>query len=514
VNFFGDLLSGFGTVLQPEYLLYAIIGVTLGTFVGVLPGIGPALTIALLLPVTFSLDDPIGTFIMFAGIYYGAMYGGSTTSILLNTPGESASVATAIEGYQMARRGRAKAALATAAIGSFVAGTISTLLLSLFAQPVAKLATTFRASDYFALALLAMVAVTALVGRSLLRGLISLMFGLFLGLVGIDGLTGQARFTFGTTELLEGIDIVVVIVGLFAIGETLYVASRLRSLPTTVSPIEPGTPTLSRDDWRRSWGPWLRGTAFGFPFGALPAGGADIPTFLSYTYEKHRSKNREEFGQGAIEGVAGPEAANNAAFSGVLVPLLTLGIPTSATAAVMLAAFQIFNLQPGPQLFDKSPDLVWALIASLYVGNVLLLALNLPLIRVWVKVLQIPRPILYAGILVFATLGVYAATGSVNQVFIAYGVGVIGFGMRHFDFPIAPVILGLILGPMMELQFRRALLVSNGDMSVFFTRPLTVILLALAVVAVIVPYLPRIIARLRHRPTGDEPRKLVFAEDD
>ncbi|MFG1607537.1 tripartite tricarboxylate transporter permease [Actinoplanes sp. NPDC049265] len=513
MSFLGDLLSGFGTVLQPEYLLYAVIGVTLGTFVGVLPGIGPALTIALLLPVTFSLDDPIGTFIMFAGIYYGAMYGGSTTSILLNTPGESASVATAIEGYQMARRGRAKAALATAAIGSFVAGTISTLLLSLFAQPVAKLATTFRASDYFALALLAMVAVTALVGRSLLRGLIALMFGLFLGLVGIDGLTGQARFTFGTTELLEGIDVVVVIVGLFAIGETLYVASRLRSLPAAVEPIQPGTPTLSRDDWRRSWGPWLRGTAFGFPFGALPSGGADVPTFLSYTYEKHRSKNRDEFGKGAIEGVAGPEAANNAAFSGVLVPLLTLGIPTSATAAVMLAAFQIFNLQPGPQLFDKSPDLVWALIASLYVGNVLLLALNLPLIRVWVKVLQIPRPILYAGILVFATLGVYAATGSINQVFIAYGVGVIGFGMRHFDFPIAPVILGLILGPMMELQFRRALLVSNGDMSVFFTRPLTVVLLALAVVAVLVPYLPRIVARLRGRG-AEEPRKLVFAEDD
>ncbi|MBL7252807.1 tripartite tricarboxylate transporter permease [Paractinoplanes lichenicola] len=515
MNVFGDLLSGFGTVLQPEYLLFAAIGVTLGTFVGVLPGIGPALTIALLLPVTFSLDDPIGTFIMFAGIYYGAMYGGSTTSILLNTPGESASVATAIEGYQMARRGRAKAALATAAIGSFVAGTISTLLLSLFAQPVAKLATTFRAADYFALALLAMVAVTALVGRSLVRGLLSLIFGLFLGVIGIDGLTGQARFTFGTMELLEGIDVVVVIVGLFAIGETLFVASRMRSLPEHITPLEPGSSGkgwLTRDDWRRSWGPWLRGTAVGFPFGALPSGGADVPTFLSYTYEKHRAKNRAEFGKGAIEGVAGPEAANNAAFSGVLVPLLTLGIPTSATAAVMLAAFQIFNLQPGPQLFDRSPELVWALIASLYVGNVLLLALNLPLIRVWVKVLQIPRPILYAGILVFATLGVYASTGSVNQVFIAYGIGVIGFGMRHFDFPIAPVILGLILGPMMELQFRRALLVSNGDLTVFVTRPLTAILLGLVVVALLVPYLPRIVARLRGRST--DTKRLTFAEED
>ena len=517
MNVFGDLMSGFGTVLSPEYLLYAAIGVTLGTFVGVLPGIGPALTIALLLPVTFSLDDPIGTFIMFAGIYYGAMYGGSTTSILLNTPGESASVATAIEGYQMARRGRAKAALATAAIGSFVAGTISTLLLSLLAQPVAKLATTFRAADYFALSLLAMVAVTALVGRSVVRGLMSLVFGLFLGLVGIDALTGQARFTFGTMEMLEGIDIVVVIVGLFAIGETLYVASRMHHLPEHVEPLETGSSKLgwlTRDDWRRSWRPWLRGTAIGFPFGALPSGGADVPTFLSYTYEKHRAKNRDEFGKGAIEGVAGPEAANNAAFSGVLVPLLTLGIPTSATAAVMLAAFQIFNLQPGPQLFDTSPELVWALIASLYVGNVLLLLLNLPLIRVWVKVLQIPRPILYAGILVFATLGVYAATGSVNQVFIAYAVGVVGLGMRHFDFPIAPVILGLILGPMMEVQFRRALLVANGDLSTFVTRPLTAALLTCAVLAFVVPYLPRIVARLRGRSAEDEPKKLVFAEDD
>ncbi|WP_305785532.1 tripartite tricarboxylate transporter permease [Symbioplanes lichenis] len=513
MNVFGDLLSGFGTVLSPQYLLYAAIGVTLGTFVGVLPGIGPALTIALLLPVTFSLDDPIGTFIMFAGIYYGAMYGGSTTSILLNTPGESASVATAIEGYQMARRGRAKAALATAAIGSFVAGTISTLLLSVLAQPVARLATTFRAADYFALALLAMVAVTALVGRSIVRGLMSLVFGLFLGLVGIDALTGQARFTFGTMELLEGVDVVVVIVGLFAIGETLYVAGR--PLPDQLEPVTPGkSPWLSRDDWRRSWGPWLRGTAVGFPFGALPSGGADVPTFLSYTYEKHRAAHRAEFGKGAIEGVAGPEAANNAAFSGVLVPLLTLGIPTSATAAVMLAAFQIFNLQPGPQLFDTSPDLVWALIASLYVGNVLLLVLNLPLIRVWVKVLQIPRPILYAGILVFATLGVYAATGSVNQVFLAYGIGVIGFGMRHFDFPIAPVILGLILGPMMEVQFRRALLVANGDLTTFVDRPLTAALLTLAVLAFVVPYLPRIIARLRGRTSDEEPKKLVFAEDD
>lgn len=510
-----DLLHGFGSVLTPENLLYALIGVTIGTLVGVLPGIGPALTIALLLPVALKLDDPTGTLIMFAGIYAGAMYGGSTTSILLNTPGESASVATSIEGYQMARRGRARAALATAAIGSFVAGLLSTGLLTFVAAPMARLAVTFRASDYFALAVLAMVTVTAMVGASLIRGLMSLSFGLFLGVIGIDSLTGQARFTFGVPELLDGVDMVTVIVGLFAIGETLYIATRPRNAPGTVAPLEPATggfAWLSRADWARSWKPWLRGTLVGFPFGALPSGGAEIPTFLSYAFEKRRSKNPEEWGKGAIEGVAGPEAANNASFSGVLVPLLTLGIPTSATAAVMLAAFSYFNLSPGPQLFEKSPDLVWALIASLFVGNVLLLALNLPMIRIWVKVLRIPQPLLYAGILVFATLGVYAVSGSIVDVLIAYAVGVVAMFMRRFAFPIAPVILGLILGPMMETQFRRALLLADGDLSIFVTRPLTLTLLLLAGAALALPHMPRLVARLRGR-TGSSAR-LAFGEDD
>ncbi|HCT81090.1 MAG TPA: tripartite tricarboxylate transporter TctA, partial [Micromonosporaceae bacterium] len=425
------------------------------------------------------------------------------------TPGESASVATSIEGYQMARRGRARAALATAAIGSFVAGTISTVLLAFIADPMAKLAITFRASDYFALAVLAMVTVTAMVGSSMVRGLMSLTFGLFLGLIGIDSLTGQARFTFGIPELLDGMDIVVIIVGLFAIGETLYIASRLRDLPAKVAPLEPvgrGFAWLSKSDWSRSWRPWLRGTAVGFPFGALPSGGAEVPTFLSYTFEKRRSKNKQEWGKGAIEGVAGPEAANNASFSGVLVPLLTLGIPTSATAAVMLAAFGYFDLSPGPQLFEKSPQLVWALIASLFIGNVMLLALNLPLIRVWVKVLQIPRPILYTGILVFATLGVYAVSGSIIDVLIAYAIGLIAMFMRHFDFPVAPVILGVILGPMMEIQFRRALLLSDNDISIFYTRPLTLTLLVLAVLAFGLPYVPRILGKKKER--------LSFGEDD
>ncbi len=306
------------------------------------------------------------------------------------------------------------------------------------------------------------------------------------------------------------------IIGLFAIGETLYVLVKGRTRPGQVTPLEPvkgGFMWLTRDQWRRSWGPWLRGAGFGFPFGVLPSGGAELPTFLSYSYEKNRSRGKHEFGKGAIEGVAGPEAANNASFSGVLVPLLTLGLPTSATAAVMLAAFKTFNLQPGPQLFEKSADLVWALIASLFIGNVILLALNLPLIRVWVKVLEIPRPVLYAGILLFATLGIYSVSGTVTDILIAYAIGVVGFLMRQFDFPIAPTILGAILGPELENQFRRALNVANGDLTVFVTRPLSLVILLLALSALLLPYAPRIVARLRGKDPH-EAKKLSFADED
>ncbi|HLV11842.1 MAG TPA: tripartite tricarboxylate transporter permease, partial [Trueperaceae bacterium] len=325
------LLHGFSIALTWQNLLWAFLGVTLGTVVGILPGIGPALTVALLLPVTFKLD-PIASFIMFAGIYYGGMYGGSTTSILLNTPGESASIITAIEGNQMARRGRGAAALATAAIGSFVAGTIATALLTFLAPPLARLGLAFGPADYFALMVLAFTTVTAVLGSSLLRGLTSLFFGIGLGLVGIDLQSGQARYTLGTLELLDGISVIIVAVGLFAVGETLYVASRYRRAPQDVEAIK-GSIWMSREEWARSWRPWIRGALLGFPLGGLPAGGAEIPTFLSYGLEKRLSRKPEEFGKGAIEGVAGPEAANNAAAAGVLVPLLTLGIPTSATAA-------------------------------------------------------------------------------------------------------------------------------------------------------------------------------------
>ncbi|HEX2140811.1 MAG TPA: tripartite tricarboxylate transporter permease [Candidatus Limnocylindria bacterium] len=492
----GDLANGFATALSVENLLFAATGVLLGTLVGVLPGIGPALTVALLLPITYNFE-PTGAFIMFAGIYYGGMYGGSTTSILLNTPGESASVVTTIEGFQMAKQGRGGAALATAAVGSFVAGTISTLAITFLAPVVAAFARGFQPADYVGLMVVAFVSVTALIGRSLLRGMISLFVGLFIGLIGIDNLTGQERFTFGVPQLLNGLDIVVVAVGLFAVGEALYVASRMRHDRQEIVPVR-GRLLMSREELGRSWKPWLRGSAIGFPIGALPAGGAEIPTFLSYNIEK-RLAPRSPWGKGAIEGVAGPEAANNAAFSGVLVPLLTLGIPTSATAAILLAAFQIYNLQPGPLLFQNSPDLVWALIASLYLGNFMLLLLNLPLIRLWVKILAIPRALLYASILVFATLGVYSLANSLVDVLVMYAIGVLGFFMRRYDFPVGPMILGVILAPMLEAQFRRALQISQGDLSVFFTRPISAILLLTAAAALLLPYLPRMLGRARGR---------------
>jgi putative tricarboxylic transport membrane protein len=473
-----DLLHGFAVAMQPANLWWALVGASLGTAVGVLPGIGPALTVALLLPVTYSLD-PTAALIMFAGIYYGAMYGGSTTSILLNTPGESATVVTAIEGHQMARRGRAGAALSTAAIGSFVAGTLATFGLSVAAPALVTLALSFGPADYFALMVLAFALICRSVGPSPLRGLLSLCIGLVLGCVGIDALSGQARLTFGLPYLLDGIDVVIVAVGLFAVGEALMGLSEgdgAGGLLAIGGPV-----TLSRDEWQRSWRPWLRGTAIGFPLGALPAGGSELPTLLSYAIEKRLSRHPEEFGRGAIEGVAGPEAANNAAAAGTLVPLLTLGLPTSATAAVLLAAFQQFGLQPGPLLFEREPGLVWGVIASLYVGNLMLLVLNLPLVGLWIRLLAIPRPQLYAGILVIATLGAYSVHRSVGDLLLLALVGALGYALRRIDAPVAPVMIGLILGPVADQQLRRALAISGGDATALVTRPIAATLLVLAV---------------------------------
>ncbi|HSF63030.1 MAG TPA: tripartite tricarboxylate transporter permease, partial [Paracoccaceae bacterium] len=478
---FDFLLQGLAVALDPMILLYALIGVTLGTAVGILPGIGPALTVALLLPVTYGLD-PAGSLIMFAGIYYGGMYGGSTTSILLNTPGESASIVTALEGNKMARAGRGGPALATAAIGSFVAGLLATLALAFIAPTIVKLALVFGPREYFALMVLAFVTVSAAFGDSTLRGLTSLFVGLALATVGIDSLTGQTRLAFGVPQLLDGIEVTTLAVAMFALGEALFIAAQGGRANDTVIAVK-GSIKMTAQDWSRSWKSWLRGTAIGFPIGAMPAGGADIASFLSYATEKRASKHPEEFGHGAIEGVAGPEAANNAAAAGTLVPLLTLGLPTTATAAIMLAGFQQFGLQPGPLLFATAPQLVWGLIASLLIANIMLLVLNLPLIRLWVKLLSIPRPWLFAGILLFATLGTIGVNPSPVELAMLSLFGVMGYLMRLYGYPIAPVVVGLILGPMAEQQLRRALAISQGDWTTLVSTPLAATLLGLAAVA-------------------------------
>jgi putative tricarboxylic transport membrane protein len=463
------------------------------------------MAVALLLPVTFGLE-PTPAFIMFAGIYYGGMYGGSTTSILLNTPGESASVMTAIEGNKMAKRGRAAQALATAAIGSFVAGTIGTLLVVFFAPALADVAVEIGAASYLAITLMAMVLVTSVLGSSRLRGFISLFLGLTIGLVGLDLNTGQARLSFDQPQLADRLDIVVVAVGIFALGEALWVAAHLRRRPLEIIPV--GQPFMNRQDWARSWKPWLRGTALGFPFGAVPAGGAETPTFLSYVLERRLArKHRDEFGQGAIEGVAGPEAANNASAAGTFVPLLALGLPVTATATIMLAAFQSYGIQPGPQLMTEQADLVWTLLASLLIGNTLLLVLNLPLAPLWARLLRIPRPYLYAGILFFASLGAYTANLEAFDLFLLLVFGLLGLAMRRFALPVLPLILGVILGPLMETKLREALTISDGDLSGLFNEPLAILVYGIIALLVVVPI-------VLHRLRPDlEPAALVPPED-
>ena len=479
------LLQGFATAGTPVNLLWAFVGCALGTAIGVLPGLGPAVTVAMLLPIT-SQVEPTASMIFFAGIYYGAMYGGSTTSILLNTPGETGTMVTALEGFKMAKSGRAGAALATSAIGSFVAGTIATVLVTLFAPMVAEHAVKLGPPEYFLLMVLAFTTVSAVLGQSTLRGLTALFFGLAIGLVGLDQITGQVRYTLGVPEFMDGIEVVLVAVGLFAVGECLYNALYEGRSEQQLNTL--GSVHMTRAEWRRSWPAWLRGTALGFPFGTIPAGGTEIPTFLSYGVERKLSTHKHEFGTtGAIEGVAGPEAANNAAVTATLVPLLTLGIPTSVTAAILLSALQNYGINAGPQLFQTSSTLVWALIASLYIGNVMLLVLNLPLVGLWVKLLKIPRPQLYAGILIFATVGVYGMRQSSFDLFMMYAIGLLGVLMRRFDFPTAPVIVGMILGPLAEAQMRNALSIGEGHWGVFVARPMSLVLIILVVLVLVLP---------------------------
>ena len=494
MDVWNQLLQGFATAGTPINLLWALLGCTLGTAIGVLPGIGPATAVAMLLPITAKVEAT-ASMIFFAGIYYGAMYGGSTTSILLNTPGESGSMVTAMEGNKMAKNGRAGAALATAAIGSFVAGTIATILVTLFAPLVARYAVRLGPPEYFMLMLLAFTTVSAVLGKSTLRGLTSLFIGLAMGLVGLDQITGAARFTGGVSEMVDGLEVVLVAVGLFAVSEALYNVMYEGKTVASANPMSKVHMTAS--EWKRSWPAWLRATVIGFPFGTIPAGGSEIPTFLSYAVEKKISKHKGEFGTiGAIEGVAGPEAANNAAITATLIPLLTLGIPTSNTAAILLGAFTNYGIQPGPQLFDTNANLVWALIASLYIGNVMLLILNLPLVGLWVKLLKIPKPHLYAGILIFATVGVYGMRQSAFDLVLLYGIGLLGVVMRRYDFPTAPVVIGLILGPLAEAQMRNALSIGEGKWTVFLERPMS---LTLLVVVLLVLVLPRVLKMLGSR---------------
>lgn len=491
---FALLIDGFGTALSVTNLLWALFGCALGTAVGVLPGIGPATTVAMLLPITTKVDIT-ASMIFFAGIYYGAMYGGSTTSILLNTPGETASLVTAMEGNKMAKSGRAGQALATAAIGSFVAGTIATVVVTLFAPVLADYAVKLGPPEYFLLMVLAFTTVSAVLGKSTVRGLAALFVGLAIGLIGMDQISGQPRYTGGKPEFLDGIEIVLVAVGLFAVAEVLHAALFEGKIVETQNMLT--RVHMTRRDWRRSVPAWLRGAAIGSPFGMIPAGGTEIPTFLSYATEKKlaRGEDQAEFGtRGAIEGVAGPESANNATVTTALIPLLTLGIPTSNTTAILLGAFQNYGIQPGPQLFETSAAMVWALIASLYIGNIMLLVLNLPMVGLWVKLLKIPKPQLYAGILIFATVGAYGMRQSAFDVFLLYVIGALGVIMRRFDFPTAPVVIGMILGPLAEAQMRNALSIGEGKWTVFLERPMSLTLLII-IAAVLI--LPRVLGRRR-----------------
>lgn len=484
---FANLSRGFGVALTPGHLLSGFLGVVVGTAIGVLPGIGPAMTIALLLPITFGVD-PITAFILFGGIYYGAMYGGSTTSILVNTPGETASVVTTLDGYQMAKKGRGGAALATSAIGSFVAGTIATFGLMLLATELSEFALRFGPPEYFSIMLLALTVVTGLSGDSAPKTAFATMLGLGISMMGMDLQTGQARYTFGMVDLLGGIDVVTAAIGLFAICEVFWNAGTFKHIKEEVIH-DTGSLWMTREEWKRSFPPWLRGSFLGFIIGVLPGAGATVATFLSYVMEKRLSKTPKQFGTGMIEGVAGPEAANNASCGGALVPLLALGIPGSGTTAVMLAAFMMYGLRPGPLLFSQNADLVWGLIASLYIGNALLLVLNLPLIGLWVKLLKTPKPLLFGGILVFSALGVYGLSGSLVETLALYLLGTIAFFMRRHGFPMAPVVLGVVLGPLIEQEFRRAMVMSVGNPTIFVTRPLSLTILAFALLSLLGPFL-------------------------
>ncbi|MFE4895172.1 tripartite tricarboxylate transporter permease [Peribacillus butanolivorans] len=491
---FDYLLQGFETALTWYNLLFAFVGVLIGTAVGVLPGIGPMSGVALLIPVTASITGGLppeqaatSAIILLAGVYYGAMYGGSTTSILLNTPGESSSVVTTLDGYQMAKKGRAGSALSISAIGSFVGGIVTLIAMIALAQPLSTIAIKFGPAEYFSLMLLGLAAVSGLAGKSVTKALIMTVCGLLIGTIGIDNVSGIARFTFGVPWLYQGVEFLTIAVGLFALGEVFKTILEKEEDDGEIAKISNLLP--SKEEFKESAGPIARGSLLGFFVGILPGAGATLASFFSYLMEKRISKKPEKFGTGAIAGVAGPETANNAASGGAMIPLLTLGIPGSGTTAILMGALMMYNVQPGPLLFEDHPQVAWGLIASMFIGNLMLLILNLPLVKVFAKIIETPKKYLIPIIIAISIFGVYAVQVSTYDLLLLLGCGVLGYFLSKNDYPIAPLVLGLVLGPMIENNMRRALTISDGDYSLFFTRPLSLTFLIVTALWLLIPVL-------------------------
>ena len=485
-----NLSLGLATALTFDNLFYCFIGVLLGTLIGVLPGIGPLATIAMLLPITYKMSDPTTALIMLSGIYYGAQYGGSTTAILVNLPGEISSVVTTLDGYQMARNGRAGPALAIAAIGSFFAGTVATVLIAGFAPPLAEVAFKFGPAEYFSLMVLGLIAAVVLAHGSILKALAMVVLGLLIGMIGTDVNSGVARFSFGVAELSDGIELAAVAMGIFGFGEIIVNLEQREKREVFTSKVGRLLPSMA--EFKASIAPMIRGTALGSFLGILPGGGAALSSFTSYALEKKLSKTPGRFGKGAIEGVAGPESANNAGAQTSFIPMLTLGIPTNAVMALMVAGMMIHNIQPGPQVMTSNPTLFWGLIASMWVGNLMLVILNLPLIGIWVKLLTVPYRFLFPAIMAFCAIGCYTLGNNNFEVYCAAFFAVVGFVLHKLGFEPAPLILGFILGPLMEENLRRALLMGNGDWSVFVTSPISAGILVVAAAMVVTIALPAV----------------------
>jgi putative tricarboxylic transport membrane protein len=497
-----NLGLGFKTALTLANLFYCFIGVLFGTLVGVLPGIGPLATIAMLLPITYKMTDPTSALIMLAGIYYGAQYGGSTTAILVNLPGETSSVVTTLDGYQMARKGRAGPALAVAALASFFAGTVATFLLAAFAPPLAEIAFKFGPAEYFALMVLGLIAAVVLAHGSVIKAIAMVLFGLLIGMIGTDVNSGVARFSFDVPELTDGIEFAAAAMGLFGFGEIIANLEQREHREVFTNKV--GRLWPSKEEFRASIWPVIRGTGLGSLLGVLPGGGAVLASFASYAIEKKVAKHPEEFGKGAVQGVAGPEAANNAGAQTSFIPMLTLGIPTTPVMALMVAAMMIHNIQPGPQVMTSNPTLFWGLIASMWVGNLMLVILNLPLIGLWIKLLTVPYRVLYPAILMFCCIGAYSLNNNVFDVYMTIPFAILGYVFKKLDCEPAPMLLGFVLGKLMEEYLRRAMTISRGDPMVFLTRPLSLALLLMAAALLVVVFLPSIAKKREEAFQGDD----------